>query len=620
MDFKSWINLIENRIFFEITRELADDIKNWYKNNMDELPFGDIFGPEKTRLVIPLGEDTEVESILEKLKSLNAKIDFSTGLLFMFDQKAEKMRQIKLGKFLLDKKSPFTEEEKNWWIKSGNPVQELKLAMKENQENPYVIVVSRHPIDLVRMSDHDNWTSCHAPRGGYFQCALADARGAGAIAYVVQKTELNNVNLDADEIFKDAERGIRGLEPLARVRLRKFVHTDDGYDLAVPENRVYGDKFPGFLETVRTWALQKQSAKIGSTRPRMRDFELKGGSYRDTTAGKLFNYFFSDSQDLGDAKYTGEEDDSGMAEIWEQEVDETTRYYRDRIKNFFFGAEVDVTDGEPYVSIFSGMMFPLSPSFKEKIDLNILRDWRKQSEIIRQINSQTQLPRIGQIDVHGSDIYFNFESEGMTPDDYAQELYELGRLDDDVTKIRATVYDILRRERVLPSTLASDFTQDYDYDDEPFKHFILDEDNAEWTLELKDKIKVKSEDKYTSQETQNDFKKIATQQLQNWADQILNTKKRQKMLFDPQFANFYKRSFAQEFKIDLGFEIRSDYQKQQPPYFLDLNLKIDFTALLPDEDFLEVQELVRFLDDNYEQFKNLMQKSFLAALQNQPKR
>ena len=46
-------------------------------------------------------------------------------------------------------------------------------------------ILSRHPLDVLRMSDIDAITSCHSEQGGYFQCAVAESRGHGPIAYLV---------------------------------------------------------------------------------------------------------------------------------------------------------------------------------------------------------------------------------------------------------------------------------------------------------------------------------------------------------------------------------------------------------------------------------------------------
>ena len=100
----------------------------------------------------------------------------------------------------------------------------------------------------------NNISSCHSRGGGYFQCAVAESRGHGPIAYLVPRKEFERhfgvdlsetdpteVDIDAgdEEIFEDGERGVRGIRPEGRVRLRKFVSNEDGRMIAAPERRTY---------------------------------------------------------------------------------------------------------------------------------------------------------------------------------------------------------------------------------------------------------------------------------------------------------------------------------------------------------------------------------------------
>jgi hypothetical protein len=108
------------------------------------------------------------------------------------------------------------------------------------------------------MSDH-SWNSCHSPGGSYFKCAVAESKEGGLVAYVVNRDDLNKVNLNQPEIFTDNQRQVLGIEPLERIRLRRFVHKEEGYDLAIPETRTYGKSIPGFEESLRDWAYKKQT-------------------------------------------------------------------------------------------------------------------------------------------------------------------------------------------------------------------------------------------------------------------------------------------------------------------------------------------------------------------------
>ena len=184
----------------------------------------------------------------------------------------------------------------------------IKKNMDKLYSNRYSIIITRDPVDILRMSDFQRITSCHSPPSreqstdGYFKCAVAEAHGHGAVAYVVNTEDLlhatNTSNIDSaeqeiqeGEIFADDMRGSyvglsTDLVPLSRVRLRQ-VRVSSGdppnmvdLQLAVPETRVYGSKIPGFQKRVAEWAKESQASVISKVGPD--DNWIKyGGSYED---------------------------------------------------------------------------------------------------------------------------------------------------------------------------------------------------------------------------------------------------------------------------------------------------------------------------------------------------
>jgi len=179
------------------------------------------------------------------------------------------------------------------------------------KDSPYVTILSRHPVDVVRMSDMNNIRSCHSRTGGYFQCAVAESRGHGPIAYLVPReqfeqyfdvdlSETNPEDVDLDqggeEIFEDDQRGIPGLRPEGRVRLRKYVSNEDGRMITAPERRTYAPNKrstpPNFLKGVTQWALDSQKNVIGDPKKLADEFYAEdwvrhGGHYEDTDDGEV---------------------------------------------------------------------------------------------------------------------------------------------------------------------------------------------------------------------------------------------------------------------------------------------------------------------------------------------
>ena len=247
---------------------------------------------------------------------------------------------------------------------------------------PLSIVVSRHPIDILRMSDHTLIHSCHSEGASHFQCAMAEARGHGPVAYVVNTADLEGIDLEDDEIFVDKGRDVDGIEPVGRVRLRKYVNDEEDYELAVPETRVYGDLPPGFLESLRDWTLSAQKEYLDEKAsdikmkenedgtieviegPDLYSFTRKGGSYKDTEAGRTFNRFFDTDVYYGDtSEESDEEEEQDEVEIaFEQMVEECNQIQQvsdTRLEHAHVQHDVDAMD-YPYVTFGGGMTVELN--------------------------------------------------------------------------------------------------------------------------------------------------------------------------------------------------------------------------------------------------------------------
>ena len=210
----------------------------------------------------------------------------------------------------------------SWWQKNAGSIKrELYKATHDDD----VIIITRHPIDVFRMSDFKNITSCHSPlsrTGAYeqeYKCAVAEAHGHGAVAYVVDREELLDeygVNTieeverqiqDADhELFYDDERVNDGpIEPKYRLRLRQMRYYDEndiqGTEIAVPERRMYPQGLPGLVDRVMKWARENQK-DIMANAPQstgvpgaldMNKFIKFGGSYEDNYAEYLLADLFA---------------------------------------------------------------------------------------------------------------------------------------------------------------------------------------------------------------------------------------------------------------------------------------------------------------------------------------
>ena len=226
------------------------------------------------------------------------------------------------------------------------------------RNNTYTIIITRSPIDILRMADFDNIESCHSPPSratgevSYYKCAVAEARGHGAVAYIVKTEDLfseyegttleeveNDEEFQTEEVFYDEKREEGRILPISRVRLRQMRYWEDeiyegeGIDLAVPEARTYGQKMEDFRKTVIKWATANQQEQVEAA-PKGEGGEIDldkfvkyGGSYEDNVSDKLVMDLFpegtksyglitqnTETEDELDANMLGD-----VSAIWEEE-------------------------------------------------------------------------------------------------------------------------------------------------------------------------------------------------------------------------------------------------------------------------------------------------------------
>jgi len=192
----------------------------------------------------------------------------------------------------------------------------------------YAVVITRHPMDIFRMGDFmEIYDSCHRPpskkplsgteTNEYYLCAVAEAHGHGAVAYVVDKEALLDATdastldeaedaVQEGELFKDEDMPYfesGELLPIQRIRLRQVRYFKDdlsskhagkitlhdladasdeeiraiylhakagkesgpGVELAVPEmdlGHLYGTRIPEFAPWLLNWAQQNQTEAL----------------------------------------------------------------------------------------------------------------------------------------------------------------------------------------------------------------------------------------------------------------------------------------------------------------------------------------------------------------------
>lgn len=124
------------------------------------------------------------------------------------------------------------------------------------------IVFTQNPHDVATMSTGRGWTSCMNLEGGAHRSdVFCEVSSGGFVAYLINSTDTDIKS------------------PLARVHIRRFM-SKDGRNIAIPEESVYGNDSPGFLEAVKAWVDSKQG-KIQAGH-----YKRQGGEWSDTFKSK----------------------------------------------------------------------------------------------------------------------------------------------------------------------------------------------------------------------------------------------------------------------------------------------------------------------------------------------
>lgn len=367
-DFLGYMKLF-NEMDKETIQKIHDDISGKGKNPSLKHIFGD-----KQRIAFPVSE-APLGKILNNLRDKGYEINIKNGMARKDIKSVLVPNDKNKEKELLDR--GFTKSGgvmiapkglKGNWTSLGKVISkefgenELKkfysivghrnltdMVHDESKEIKYYIVLTRNPIDVLRMSDHEGIDSCHSKGGDYFYCAMTEAKNEGAVAYLVNKDDLSKVNLNDEEIFKDEERNVEGITPLGRIRVRKLYNNEHGYEFALPSYSIYGGNVEGFYETLRNFLYEKQKHLFLDEKkgldPADLDpsyFERYGGLYVDEEVGPMMTRFFNNGVTYrGDAQYAGEDEERDQLTIAKEEIEAEYNKYRPFGENIHIEYNVD---------------------------------------------------------------------------------------------------------------------------------------------------------------------------------------------------------------------------------------------------------------------------------------
>tara|TARA_R110002020_G_scaffold6878_1_gene29129 strand:- start:107 stop:3127 length:3021 start_codon:yes stop_codon:yes gene_type:complete len=483
--------------------------------------------------VIPKGPRAGEEVKKEETTTMSRAINKATKL------------DKELNSYIAPELAEWWQKKQTYYTKAENAKIIEKIFIKDPDEeattSDQMIIISRHPIDVLRMGDVETVGvigsmgkigHCHREKGEYSRCAQQEALGHGPIAYLVSKRDLdkflekNNKDdiseFDEDEIFKDRDRDIDGLRAINRLRLRQYREDETNEMWAVPELKVYpgADVVPGFRGAVNNWAWEQQremyeDAYDKGDFPSFDRFERLGGKYADTKDGILLNNFFAKSGVSPDypvdwVPYEDEEAEhldpspGDRAEIMDDRVQEIMETMNGRMEHSSVHGEVDIYDEEP-VCLMSGHMQIL---FNEDLfgedggaKYELPDTWSSSAELYNLIrealaDEYVYLNDDMDIDEYNNKVNVNFRIDN--PGDYENNAegfdsfadYVESEFDNNYDTIRAVVKRVLITEGYMGpdayELLRQKLAGREEDEDTRYRHWDFDIDGNEITFMLKD--------------------------------------------------------------------------------------------------------------------------------------
>ena len=499
---------------YQIINEMTDDVVDYLNDNFEKLPFDSIFG-DKLRIVIPIGGDLTARSIISDLKRIKdfSGFDLRKGEVIrkiQIDPKyggGDKEQKINIGKAVSALKiDPDTKKKYLDWL--ARYKDNLEDAL--NDESEYGIIISRAPIDVVRMSDHKNISSCHSRGGSHFYCAVQEAITGGAVAYVVYQETIDNLESDDElqnpEFFLDNDRDIEGFRPpIARLRIRRL-ESESGKELGVPDDRVYGDSsIPGFHKTLVDFLKRQQSGQIKDYIDDPEKWVSRGGSYFDTRLPKLAEDFIENGEENISHDYDDRSNETNWAvQGWEEELSSTRDMYNRRLDYCKVDYYID-NDEQPCILPSSSCSIDMTQfNLPEDLDFSIDDSYElkkaikgNQDDDIIWSGLLNYLDGIGlkninigtfQIDSNAIEISFYDEDNSIltNPSDYDDYCNYIEKIDNDIQGMIDDPEELIELFKEIG--LISDNTNLNRYNDflengSDYKSFVLGERNKELYLE-----------------------------------------------------------------------------------------------------------------------------------------
>lgn len=649
--------IYENTILVnEVSQKFVDEVQDAITDN--ELPFQNIFG-DKLRFVVPLQTDPVIFDILDAVSKIKnfAGVDLKSGEVIRkikLDPKyggGEKDQTVNIGRAI--NTLEITEEKKKRFL---NFLARYKEALAEETE--FSVVISRSPLDVLRMGEIGNTGHCHQQGNSYFKCAIQEAKTGGGIAFIVKTEDIKKLSeeeLQYDEIFTDSNRDIDGISAIARLRIRKYnIYKDDSDDmeseLAIPEITTYGSVKPNFYDTVLNFLKGKQP-EMNNLNDVLRKYQngdigKAGGSYSDTSDYELFNRAFGgndfpivslssvdlDTEENPDYSDIDDADNiEAQADALEIELGQIQDRHSFTSENANFGYQVDITE-DVYYNAWASIKFediPLGFSADE-VDVGTLKSYdpegqygwqrslpyslRSTPELALKLkealvrvanNSGIDWYDIKHVTFDDSDdtVVLVLNDENMDDaSDYDTMLDNLESIDDNYDEIR----DALIKALGVYGLLANGNVEAYDeivdkYNfDETLSNTEYDADDDTLT------IKVPNFGKYNEVIWEADYSNQIGEAIENYLEKYYKApqpKDLNQMTFDKFFESYKNLNIKKLYNIE---SISCTLYGDRIGGIVDADIKIKFFVFNKN-----ASDISKFIDNHVDDIKNIMRLIYL---------
>ena len=660
-------NLYSKVVINEISSKYVDEVKAAIDGN--ELPFNNIFG-DKLRIVIPVKGTKVYNEILDAVSKIKNYSGFDPQKkeivkTIKLDPKyggGEKEQRINLGKAISSLGIPEDQKKKflNWFASYNSNIPEMENLKK------YSIVISRSPIDVLRMSDVGNIDSCHSEGGSYFHCAIQEAKKGGPIAYLVKTEDIKGLSEEEfqnEEIFKDSSRNVSGITALARLRVRKYVNKNTEEEIAVPETRIYGDRVSGFYDTIKDFFKDKQpdlNAENISKQFKNKELLRTGGTYTDSGDDSLFNKMFDIEDTLyGSLSHRGEdEDEENGDEARANQFDDELRGFEQRYGNFeHFGVgyQVEIGDevGYVYYNAWSDVKFEIDENIEftddfynidldddysvksiERYDPNSQYEWQKRlpyglkgdesfalklQKVFKKFKeydstkfyesfSTFKVDRDGDIIMS---IGFGDDNTGSSfdTDDYRYYLQEIEKFDDNYEEIKKALVKALYSAGFIKISEKDENIIDNKFETEEdlgevLKNFEYDDSTDTFALKNKPLILLKDEELDKNKHIDNTLEKDFSKFLEKFIQNYFKPEQKENkdQMTFKGFLESYQTPILKKYGISFEFSITRAQEYSQNGKGM-LDGNISFKISYLND---MTAHLIQFLDNNVEDLVNVM--------------